>query len=82
MYHSSQLMLDFEVNGKAYKCAVNKFKIEGHRPEEFYRIPAKSGNIDIFCHNGQWVTCNGSYLPANVLDALGAAIIRALKEQL
>jgi len=74
------LKVDFEVKGKTYKCHVDKMRITGQRPETFFRVSAQSGNRDLICHEGKWMVVNGKPLPIDLLDVLGAAIEKALKD--
>jgi len=80
MLFSRALKVKFNLKGKEYKCLVDKMYIEGHRPEVFYRVSAKSGNRDIVCHKGQWIVVYGDRLSNELLDALGLGIEKALED--
>jgi hypothetical protein len=79
MVFSQSFKVEFNLDGKAYKCPVDKIRILDHRPEVFYRISAQSGNRDLICHEGKWLVINGKPLPGNLLDVLGEAIEAALQ---
>ena len=81
MIFSWTLNVEFEYEGKPVKCKVDKMVIEGHRPKKFYRLGARTGNRDLIKHNGQWIVIYGSFLPNNLLDALGIAIERELEKR-
>jgi len=80
MIFTQSFKVEFQIAGRPYKCHVDKMIIIGHRPEKFFRVGAHSGNRDLICHEGRWMVCNSGSLPNELLDALGAAIDRALQE--
>jgi hypothetical protein len=74
--------IDFEFEGKTHKCTIDSMYIEGHKPEVFFRIAAKSGNRDLICHNRQWMVISGPPLRDTLVDALGKAIELAVEKAL
>lgn len=74
MIFTKAFKVEFTVDGKIYRCGVDKMIITGNRPERFYRVGSKHGNRDIILHDGQWLVIYGRPLPDSILDALGAEI--------
>ncbi|TSJ36507.1 hypothetical protein FO440_21995 [Mucilaginibacter corticis] len=82
MMFNWQLKVSFEINGKQHQLTFDKIIIKGNRPEKFYRVPAKKGNVDLIKHNNQWLITNGQYhLSYEMVDAPGEGIERAVRNE-
>lgn len=74
MINSSELTISFIYAGKAETRKVDRMHISYYEIKDFYRIPGKQLNYDIYKKDGVWYNMLRNGLSEDLLKLIGNAI--------